>query len=68
MNSPDPSDIERQSAGEAPAEIEHQFHHYTGNRIPWYVRLMWIGFWVFAVYYVIRYLFPNLQIELLSPP
>ena len=52
----------------APAEVEHQFHNYTTNRIPWYVRLVWIGFWCFAVYYTIRYLFPDLQHELVTPP
>ena len=28
---------------------ESLFHHYTGNDIPWYVRAIWIGFWMFAV-------------------
>ena len=46
------------------AEAEHQFHRYTGNRIPWYVRLIWVGFWVFAVYYTVVYLFPAIQTEL----
>ncbi len=46
------------------AEAEHQFHHYTGNRIPWYVRLMWLGFWIFAITYTIRFLFPAIQVEL----
>ena len=46
------------------AEAEHQFHHYTGNRIPWYVRLMWLGFWIFAIAYTVRFLFPAIQIEL----
>ena len=46
------------------AEVEHQFHRYTGNRIPWYVRLIWVGFWVFAVYYTVVYLFPAIQTEL----
>ncbi|MCA9122251.1 MAG: hypothetical protein H6822_21390 [Planctomycetaceae bacterium] len=46
------------------AEVEHQYHHYTGNRIPWYVRLMWLAFWIFAVVYTIRYLFPAIQVEL----
>ncbi len=46
------------------AEEEHEYHFYTGNEIPWYVRMIWIGFWVFAVYYTIRYLFPALQLEL----
>lgn len=51
-----------------PADVEHQFHHYTGNRIPWYVRLLWILFWIFAVYYTLTYLFPALRIELTTPP
>ena len=46
------------------AESEHQYHHYTGSRIPWYVRLLWLGFWVFAIAYTIRYLFPAVQVEL----
>lgn len=50
------------------AEIEHRYHHYRGNRIPWYVRLIWIGFWVLAISYVVQYLFPALQIEISSPP
>lgn len=50
------------------AEVEHQYHNYTGNRIPWYVRLIWIGFWCFAVYYTIRYLFSGIQAELITPP
>ena len=48
--------------------MEHRFHHYTGNRIPWYVRLVWVLFWMFAVYYTLQYLFPALRIELTSPP
>ena len=51
-----------------PAEVEHRFHNYTTNRIPWYVRMVWIGFWCFVVYYTIRYLFPDLQHELITPP
>jgi len=50
------------------AEAEHQHHHYTGNRIPWYVRLMWLGFWVFAIAYTIRYLFPAVRVELFELP
>ena len=51
-----------------PAATEGRFHNYVGGRIPWYVRLIWILFWVFAVVYVIRYLFPDLQTEILNPP
>jgi len=51
----------------SPAE-ENRHHHYSGNQIPWYVRAMWIAFWCLAVYYTIRFLFPDLQSELISPP
>jgi hypothetical protein len=50
------------------ASSEHRFHSYVGSRIPWYVRLIWIGFWVFAIYYTITYLFPDLQSEIGNPP
>jgi len=49
-------------------EVEHRWHSYVGNRIPWYVRLFWLMFWIFAVYYTITYLFSALQIEIVSPP
>ena len=51
-----------------PTPIAHddQFHHYRGNRIPWFVRIMWLGFWVFAVIYTIRFLFPALRVDLLG--
>ena len=56
-------EVERTSA-----EQEHQFHHYSGNRIPWYVRLMWLGFWVLAITYTIRFLFPSIRVELFELP
>jgi hypothetical protein len=43
---------------------EEQFHNYTGNEIPWYVRLMWLGFWILAIVYTIKFLFPSIQREL----
>lgn len=49
-------------------EQEHQYHHYRGNVIPWYIRLIWVGFWIGSIFYIIRYFFPALQIELVSPP
>jgi hypothetical protein len=48
------------------AEREHQYHHYTGNRIPWYVRLMWLFFWAFAIVYTLRFVFPMLEAEILG--
>jgi type VI protein secretion system component VasF len=68
MNTIESSAAAPQPDDYAPAEIEHQFHHYTGNRIPWYVRLLWVLFWIFAVYYTLSYLFPALRIELITPP
>jgi hypothetical protein len=47
-------------------EAENQFHMYRGNDIPWYVRLMWLGFWILTVVYVIRYMFPAIQVELFA--
>ena len=63
----DPS-TEEAPVEQTSAEVEHRWHNYEGNRIPWYVRLMWLSFWVFAVYYTITYLFPTLQLEIVSPP
>ena len=50
------------------AEEEHTYHHYTGNAIPWFVRGVWIVFWCFAISYVLVWLIPSLQSELLTPP
>ncbi len=50
------------------AEAEHRYHHYTGNVIPWYVRLIWLLFWGFTIYYTVQYLFPAVQTEMVSPP
>jgi hypothetical protein len=62
------ADPDLTSSDPGSAESERRFHDYTSNRIPWYVRLIWIGFWCFAAWYVIQYLFPSLQVELLAPP
>ena len=45
-------------------ESENQFHMYRGNEIPWYVRLMWLGFWILTAVYAIQYMFPAIQTEL----
>jgi hypothetical protein len=49
-------------------EQENTYHHYTGNAIPWIVRGMWILFWCYAITYVVLWLLPSLQSELLAPP
>lgn len=56
------------SDARANAERENRFHDYVGNRIPWYVRLIWVLFWCFAAYYTVAYLFPAIRVELLTPP
>ncbi|MCX7419948.1 MAG: hypothetical protein NT013_10470 [Planctomycetia bacterium] len=53
---------------ESPPEVENRFHHYISNRIPWYVHLMWVLFWVFVVGYVLSFLLPALKVELVTPP
>ena len=61
-------DASRPSVSEGTAANEHRFHDYIGNDIPWYVRAIWIGFWIFAVVYTIRFLLPAMQVELLPKP
>jgi hypothetical protein len=59
---------DKPTVDESAADVEHQYHNYTGNRIPWYVRLIWLLFWIGAVYYTLQYLFPALRVELTNPP
>ncbi len=49
------------------AEAENQFHDYRTNVIPWYVRLIWLGFWAFAIYYTVHYLFVDLKVNFALP-
>lgn len=51
-----------------PAEVEAQHHRYRSHKIPWYVHLIWVTFWLFAISYTIVWLFPKLRTELLAPP
>jgi hypothetical protein len=50
------------------AEEERRFHNYVGHKIPWWVRAMWIVFWMFAIWYMIRNFLPALDIEVISSP
>lgn len=49
-------------------EQESRFHTYSSHVIPWYIRVMWLVFWIFAIGYVIANFLPALQTELLAPP
>jgi len=35
------------------------YHTYTTHRIPWFVHLIWIGYVVGAIWYIIRYVIPS---------
>jgi hypothetical protein len=48
-------------------EKESQFHTYSSHIIPWYVRLIWVIFWIFAITYVVQNFLPAIQRELLTP-
>lgn len=50
------------------AEQEMRFHTYTSHVIPWYVRLIWLVFWIFAIGYAVANFLPAIQTELLTPP
>jgi hypothetical protein len=50
------------------AQQEHQYHQYAGRIVPWYVHMIWILYWCFAVYYTLRYVLPSIGTELLAPP
>lgn len=49
-------------------EQELRYHTYVSHVIPWYVRLIWLVFWIFAIGYVVAYFLPAIQTELLTPP
>jgi hypothetical protein len=46
-----------------PPEQELQHHTYRTSVIPWYVRGIWLLFWIFVVYYSVTYFLPALQSE-----
>jgi hypothetical protein len=46
---------------DAPNQTPQQdarFHTYATHRIPWYVRLMWLMFWIGLIWYVIAFAIP----------
>lgn len=47
---------------------EGKFHNYRTNAIPLAVHIIWILFWIGAVYYLVNYLLPALRLEIVSPP
>jgi hypothetical protein len=43
-------------------------HSYVGHAIPWFVRLLWLGFWIICITYILTWLVPALKKEIVSPP
>lgn len=41
------------------AREEAGYHTYTTHRIPWYVRALWIGFWLGLIWYVFQFVIPS---------
>lgn len=41
------------------AQSDSQFHTYSTHAIPWLVRLLWVGFWVGCIWYIIAYAIPS---------
>lgn len=48
------------------AQDENQHHSYSSNEIPWYVRFIWILFWIFVIYYSVTYFIPAIELEFMS--
>ncbi len=46
------------AASDAP-QNENRFHTYVTHHIPWYIRAMWIVFWIGLVWYLVAYAIPN---------
>lgn len=42
-------------------EEERQHHTYTTHRINWFVRAMWICYWIGLVYYIITFAIPSIK-------
>jgi hypothetical protein len=49
-------------------EEEQKYQSYVGNDIPWYVRLIWVLFWIMTIWYVVYNMLPAIPVELSSPP
>lgn len=41
------------------AQRDKTFHTYSTHHIPWYVRGLWVGFWVLTIWYIVRYAIPS---------
>ena len=46
--------------GSTPEE-ENKYHTYTTHRIDWFVRFMWICFWIALVWYIVSFAIPSIK-------
>ncbi len=55
---------------EHPPAYDAEARHltYTSNVIPWFIRLMWVVFWIFAIWYAVSFFLPAIQRDLVTPP
>jgi hypothetical protein len=53
---------------EGSPQEESRYHTYRTHRVPWFVHALWLCFWALAIYYVLRYQFPVLPLEIRNPP
>ena len=60
--------IPGQAAQPGSPEVENAHHTYVTSRIPLFVHILWVTFWIMAISYVLIYLIPALQRELPNPP
>lgn len=49
-------------------ESERQYHYYASHTIPWYVHVLWVSFWIFAIGYMLVYALPSVGPEIANPP
>lgn len=49
-------------------ESERQYHYYSSHVIPWYVHVLWVSFWIFAIGYLWIFALPSVGPEIANPP
>jgi hypothetical protein len=58
MNGTEKSTAPMRESPHSSPEEDRVFHTYTTHYIPWFVRIMWVGFWIGMVWYLIKYAIP----------
>lgn len=53
---------------DTPPEVERRRLTYATHDLPWYIHVLWVSFWVFAIWYLSVNMIPAMRLELASPP